>query len=292
MPKSNPPDRMHSVAAGYLRAFADPSPEHRSPRVWRFESGDAYPKPIGVLDASVQRGLYALRDEAGKVDTTIETQLFQIDEESLPEVIRLLESGDRPSYEQWQGLIRYMAFQLVRTPRMFQIYKNEVGRRGIELGRHDLPLAPIFQGPILHEWLCAMTWTLSGNHSALPLLTSDNPVARWVEKEDTLDFLAGFAEPGLHILFPLNPRMCLLGIHNDASLKAVRDHEFQTQPRFSDPDPPPVFRGALNKSQATELNRVTILHSERYTYASSDQEEVRLLVQETHTRFRRLPTLP
>src|ERR1700691_5506611 len=105
------PDRMHSVAAVYLRAFADPSPEHRSSRVWRFESGQTRPRLVGVSDASVHRSLYALQDEAGNLNTTIEA-LLNIDEGGLPGVIDLLESGGVPSSEQWQSLFRYMAFQL------------------------------------------------------------------------------------------------------------------------------------------------------------------------------------
>jgi hypothetical protein len=68
-----------------------------------------------------------------------------------------------------------MAFQLARTPRMFQIARDEWARHGVEAGPNDPQLAMVWQAPFLEKWICGMRWTVCWNRSTLPLLTSDNP---------------------------------------------------------------------------------------------------------------------
>ena len=53
-----------------------------------------------------------------------------------------------------------------------------------------------------------------------------------------------------------------------------------------------MYLGLLDKSQAAELNRLTILHADHYIYANSGEEEIRQLVQKTQAQFRRATTGP
>lgn len=67
---------MHTVSAGYLRAFADVSIAHRNARLWRYERETAISKLISLLDASIHRDIYAVRLQDGRTDTTIESELL------------------------------------------------------------------------------------------------------------------------------------------------------------------------------------------------------------------------
>src|ERR1700681_3179831 len=105
------PDRMHTVPAGYLRAFADTSALRRTPHLWQFGRETKQAKLISVRDASVCRDIYTLRAEDGKADTTIETELLGSAVENVfPRVVQLLSSGGTPGYWQWRNISRFMAF--------------------------------------------------------------------------------------------------------------------------------------------------------------------------------------
>jgi hypothetical protein len=66
------PEHMHTVAAGYLRAFANTSEQRRKPHIWQFERLSGSAKLISVRDISVARNIYTLRTEDGTTDTMIE----------------------------------------------------------------------------------------------------------------------------------------------------------------------------------------------------------------------------
>jgi hypothetical protein len=88
---------MHTVPAGYLRAFADESTHRRNPHLWQFERSGDDGKLISVRDAAVSRDIYTLRTENGATDTTIETDLLApAADDPLPAVVRLLNRGGRP----------------------------------------------------------------------------------------------------------------------------------------------------------------------------------------------------
>ncbi|PYT22633.1 MAG: hypothetical protein DMG57_34685 [Acidobacteria bacterium] len=71
-----------------------------------------------MRDVSVRRDIYALWTEGGTPDLSIETELLDKSvENGFPDLIALLESGKEPSYWGWRSLSRFMAFQLLRTPR-------------------------------------------------------------------------------------------------------------------------------------------------------------------------------
>jgi Protein of unknown function (DUF4238) len=277
---ANRPAHMHTVPAAYLRAFADGSAPRRNPHLWRFDRETAQAKLISIQDASVSRDIYTLRTEDGKADTTIETVLSSAVEDSFPPVVRLIAAGGRPRYWQWRHLSRFMAFQLARTPRMFQVFRDEGSRRGIPIGQNDPQLAMVHQAPFLEKWLCGMKWVLCWNQSTLPLLTSDNPVVMWADRGEGSELGVGFQEPELGILFPLTPEVCLRAEQTPASLKAVLDDHLDSKPQFTDFYPLSIDTGWLGIDQAATMNQLTVSNAERYVYANSDDENVRLFLRD------------
>jgi hypothetical protein len=276
---ANRPEHMHTVPAGYLRGFADTSASRRNPRLWRFEREAGLAKLISVRDASVCRNIYTLRSDDGKADTTIETELLSSAiEHSFPSVVQLLSYGGRPSYRQWRVVSRFMAFQLARTPRMFQIFRDEGSRHGIDIGPNDPQLAMVYQAPFLEKWLYGMPWILCWNGSTLPLLTSDNPLVMWADRGEGAELGVGFQEPALRILFPLTPKICLTALQTETSLRAVVDDVPESNPRFSDFYALRLHSGWLGIDQAVMLNQVVVSNAEQYVYANSNDEKVRLLL--------------
>jgi len=128
-------------------------------------------KLIGIRNVSVCSDIYTLRTADGQADVTIETDLLDAAVEApFSAVAKLLSSGGKPSYWQWRHLSRFMAFQLARTPRMFQIFRDEGTRHSIEIAPNDPQLAMVHQAPFLEKWMCGMTWILCWNRSTLPPL--------------------------------------------------------------------------------------------------------------------------
>jgi hypothetical protein len=272
---------MHAVPAGYLRAFADTSAPHRNPHVWQYGRQTAQVKLISVRDAAVCRELYTLRTEHGKADTTIETALLApCVEDPFPAVVQLLSSGETPRYWQWRHISRFTAFQLARTPRVFQLFRDEGCRQGLDIGPNDPQLAMVHMAPLLEKWLCGMRWILCNNRSTLPLLTSDNPAVMWADRGKGAELGVGFQEPALRILFPLTPKMCLTAVHTEASLSGVLADYPGSDFQFSDFYPLQVDTGWLGIDQVVILNQVEVANAERYVYASTDDDKLRLFLKD------------
>ncbi len=273
------PEHMHTVPAGYLRAFADTSAPRRNPHIWRFERETAQARLISVRNAAVTRNIYRLRTEGGEADTAIETELLSSAvDDCFPPVVQLISSGGTPTYRQWRDVSRFMAFQLARTPRMFQILKDEGSRHGVDTGPNDQQLVMVYMAPFLEKWCCGMKWIVCWNLSTLPLLTSDNPVVMWADRGDGADLGVGFLDPALRMLFPLTPNICLTAAQTQTSLKTVQDDTPESTPQFSDSYPLRVGRGSLGIDEAVMLNQVMVSNAERYVYANSNDEKVRLFL--------------
>jgi hypothetical protein len=261
------PSHMHTVPAGYLRAFADKVARRRNPHIWQAGRETAQTKLISVRDASICKDIYTLRHDGGESDTTIETELLgSAVDESFPAVVQMLGSGKNPSYWQWRHISRFMAFQLARTPRMFQIIRDEGRRLGIDVGPNDPQLMMARQAPFNEKWICGMTWTLCWNRSSLPLLTSDNPVVMWADRGGGAELGVGFRDATLEILFPLTPSLCLMLEHTVASHKLVVDDVPESTPEFSAHYPLRIHTGWLDIDQAARVNQITVSNAERYVY--------------------------
>lgn len=275
------PEHMHTVPAGYLRAFADQSVQRRKPHVWQFERAGGDGRLISVRDAAVSRGIYTLRSADGVADTTIETSLLSpAVDDPFPAVVRLLCGGGTPTTWQWRDLSRFAAFQLARTPRIFQIFRDSGRHHGVAMSGNDPALAMVHQAPFLERWLCRMTWTLYENHATLPLLASDNPAVLWSDRGEGAELGTGFADPALRVLLPLTPRLCLMFSHNAVSLQTVHNDRPDTNPQFSDRHQLFIRAGRLGIDETVRLNQVTVANAERYVYANSRDEKVLLFLKD------------
>jgi hypothetical protein len=197
---------------------------------------------------------YTLRSEDGKADTTIETELLPKVEDSFPTVVQLLSSSGMPTYWQWRVISRFMAFQLARTPRIFQIIRDVGSQQGLDVGPNRPQLLMVRQAPFLEKWLSGMSWRVCTNRSTLPLLTSDNPVVMWADRGEGAELGVGFQEPALSILFPLTPKIRLTGVQTEDSLKAVFDDGPESKPEFSKSYPLRIDRGWFGMDHAVKLN--------------------------------------
>jgi hypothetical protein len=270
---------MHTVSAGYLRAFADVSAQRRNAHLWRHERETATSKLISLLDASVYRDIYAVRLQDGQTDTTIESALLgSAVEEPFCEAVKLLDSGAPLRYWQWRHVSRFVAFQLARTPRAFQLLRDEWNREGLEIRSNDPQMAMIYIAPHVEKWLCAMKWIIYCDRSTLPLLTSDNPTVMWADRGDGVELGVGFRDPALRVLFPVTPRMCLLAVHTQASFSAAREDTPDKNPQMSDYYPLRINRGNLGIDQAVTMNHVIVSNAEHYVYSDSHAQNVKMFL--------------
>jgi hypothetical protein len=276
---ANRPRRMHTVSAGYLRAFVDASAPRRNAHLWRHERETATSKLISVLDASVRRDIYAVRLQDGQTDTTIESALLSSGvEQPFCEAVKLLEASTPLSYWPWRHVSRFVAFQLARTPRAFQLLRDEWSREGLEIQSNDPPIAMVFIAPYIEKWLCAMKWIVCRNASTLPVLTSDNPAVMWANRGDGAELGVGFRDPALQVLFPLTPRICLLAVHTQASLRVVLEDTPDKSPQMSDFYPLQINRGNLGIDQIVTLNQITVSNAEHHVYSNSNAENVKVFL--------------
>jgi hypothetical protein len=268
---------MHTVPAGYLRAFADESVERETPHVWRFERETAEPKLIGVRDMSVSKDIYTLRrTEGGPADATIETELLSPGvEDMLPGVIQLLASGETPGEWQWRNLSRFIAFQLARTQRAFQLLRDEGIRQRIEVGPNDPQLMMVNIAPFLEKWLCGMTWIVWENRSTFPFLTSDNPAVMWANRAGAVEGGVGFQDPKLQILCPLTPEIAFTAVQTPESLEAVLKDSPYNNPQFTDQYELRCHSSGLEDDGVEMLNLVTVTNAEKYVYSNTASEQVR-----------------
>ena len=272
---------MHTVPAGYLRAFADIEGARKKPHLWQYDRIGQGAELVSIKDASVSRGIYNLKREDGTSDQTIETDLLATSVDArIPHVARLLASGGTPRTWEWRDLSRFMAFQLARVPQMFQLFRDEGMRRGVEIGVNDPQLAMVFMAPQLEKWICAMEWTICDNGSAMPFLTSDAPVVMWADRGDGAELGVGFTEPALQITFPLTPKLSVLCKHTEASITAVREDDPTTRPRFTDLYRMQVSRGRLELVQALRSNLLVATNAHRFVYANNNDLRLQLFLKE------------
>src|ERR1035438_7036074 len=121
--------RMHTVPEGYFEAFAVQEPTRRTSGVWRFDRISGESKILGVSDAEVAKDIYTVFNEEGSPDTGIEEILCGLEGAFCSARTALLDRGPL-SKENWTGLFRFIAAQLLRTPRFFQLMRDGLDADG------------------------------------------------------------------------------------------------------------------------------------------------------------------
>jgi hypothetical protein len=259
--------RMHVVAAGYLGAFAVRAPERREPAVWRFERASGASKLLGVQDVGVVKDIYTVFGEDGLPDTGIEDEVLRDIDGAYCAARNALDQSPNLSTELWTGLARFLAFQLLRTPRSFQSTRDEFARHGVPHADDDPPKLMLFAAPWLERWLLHMEWAVVRNESDFPFLTSDEPAVMWKDMGTGLEIGPGFLDPALQITCALAPTRAFIARHTSESLRAVCSDLPHGIPEIPD-CPIRITGGALTADQVRRFNLVTIANADRYLYAN------------------------
>ena len=270
---------MHTVPAGYLRAFRDPSADREEPHVWRYERQCDTPQLLVVGDASVKKNIYTLWTETGPPDLSVETKLLkQGAEDGFPELITLLESRKQPSGWGWRRLSRFMAFQLLRTPRSFQLIRDACASEAGELGRNDPQLIMATLAPKFENYICQMDWLLLSNRSDFAFVTSDNPVTMWANRGTCFEGGVGFCDPDLLVLLPLSPKLCLATVQTPALLASVmKDFASggEDEGSFLKEYDLSVVCADLMVEGVVRHNKVTVANADRYAYACCNEDRLK-----------------
>lgn len=275
---------MHSVPRSYLVGFADPSGPHEKPHVWRFERQADEPKLVGVRKTSARTDIYTLWTVAGKPDISIETELLdKTVENGFSRLVALLESGREPSYWGWRQLSRFIAFQLLRTPRSFQIHRDAGAMAAMEIGRNDPQIAMVYMAPKIENWICQMRWLLFSNPTDVPFLSSDNPVTTWADRGLGAEGGVGFSDPALRVLFPLSPRTCLAIVQTTEALKSIMADTPENEGNFAQEYELSIRAADLSLLDVIQHNQVTVSNADKYAYASWNDERLRRFMQDQFT---------
>lgn len=143
----------------------------------------------------------------------------------------------------------FIAFQILRTPEFKEGFKDLSGQMLEKLfGKEGANVVPpglkvtfsdetirkvhiqsIFEyAPRLATILLTKTWMLRENHTDLPLITSDSPIALHNQLQFENSGNLGFLCPGLEIHFPLTPELILISYdpqtHRISSSETDKEH--------------------------------------------------------------------
>jgi hypothetical protein len=232
----------------------------------------------------VKKNIYTLWTEAGSPDLAIETKLLQQGaEDGFPELIALLESGKQPSRWGWRRLSRFMALQLLRTPRAFQLSRDACASEGVKLGRNDPQLVMASLAPKFENYICRMDWLLLWNRSDFAFVTSDNPVTMWANRGTWFEGGVGFNDPGLHVLFPLSPKLSLAAVQTPASLATVMKDfvdGWEEEGSFLQEYDLSVMSADLEVEGVVMHNQVTVSNAENYVYTSCNEDRLQAFMRD------------
>ena len=261
--------RMHTVPEGYFEAFAVPEPARRTSAVWRFDRASSESKLLGVSDAEVAKDIYTVFNDDGNPDTGIEDLLCGL-EGAFCSARNMLLDRKPLSKENWSGLFRFIAAQLLRTPRFFQLVRDGLNADGTQYEQDTLPRVMLL---LIERWiprLARMNGILAYNETSVPLLTCDNPAVTW--KKSGGGFICGVDQydPKLVVSCPLSPALIFVAYQTPESLRAVHaeQHDIPRADRKPEKFTSHVGIGSLPESEAKRMNHICVSNAHRYVYAN------------------------
>ena len=229
--------RMHTVPASYFEAFDVQEPARRKPGVWRFGRITGESKLLGVRDAEIAKDLYTVFGHDGSPDTGIEDRVLCGLECEFCAARDLLLRREPLTKQNWSGLFRFIAAQLLRTPRFFQLMRDGLAADGTLYQEETLPRVMLL---LIERWiprLARMNGMLAYNETGFPLLTSDNPAVAWKKSGD--GFICGVDQydPELIVTCPVSPGLLYVAYQTPESLKAVHNevHDYPRTDRLTLP---------------------------------------------------------
>ena len=272
--RSQKTSRMHTVPRSYLEAFSAPSPERRVASVWRFDRVSGEAKKVGVRDTEVVRGIYTVFRDDGTPDAGIEEVLCHA-EGAFCNIRDRLRSRVQPSGEEWSGLARFVAAQLLRTPRSLQFMRDLLNGKG-ETYEPDSPQRAML--PLINlaaRRLGRMRGMLAYNDSPFPLLTSDNPVATWRTAMEGVRCGIDLRKPDVVVSCPLAPEVIFTAYQTPESLDATMREEIGGERTRGTNYRVNVQIGTLPTDEVKRLNFICVTNAHRYVYASYNDEALR-----------------
>ena len=261
---------MHTVPEGYFEAFAVREPTRRTSHVWRFDRSSGESKLLAVSNAEVSRDIYTVFNDDGAPDTGIEDELLCGLEGDFCTARNALSRPTPLSKDMWTGLARFIAAQLLRTPRFFQLVRDGLDADGTPYEQDTLPRVML---SLIGFWiprLARMRGTLAYNETGLPLLTCDNPAVTW--KKVGEGFVCGVDQydPDLFVSCPLSPTLMFAAAQTAESLKAVHAerHDIARADRTPETFTSHVDIGTMPESEVKRMNHLCISNAHRYVYAN------------------------
>jgi uncharacterized protein DUF4238 len=204
------PKAHHLVPKEYLRGFTTTS---NAEQIWVYEKGGRPPYITNIRNTAVETHFYSIPDDAGEMDTTLETQLNQDVEIPANPIIAKIRAGQPITPDEKLALAGYMSVLLKRgnktrdrvtrnAPETAEKVATEQNQRIDELIAQDLSRAE--QGEIVRKkvrevieeykvnppkqallapvntslggLLSAMNWQFLTFDRGIPFLTSDSPI--------------------------------------------------------------------------------------------------------------------
>jgi hypothetical protein len=259
--------RMHTVPRSYLEAFAVVDPTRRSPGIWRFDRNGAF-KVVGLDQAEVVKHFYTVfRD--GSPDTGIEDILCGIEGDFCPARDAIVERQPLEKVHR-TALARFIAAQLLRTPRFFQSMCAFLDFQGVRYEHNDLRGAML---QLIDYWiprLARMNAVYAYNDTSVPFLTSDNPAVAWKKSPDGLVWgVLDQYDPHLIISCPLTPTLAFVAYQTPTSLQAANteDHETPRHERVAKTFTTHVDCGTLPEAEVQRLNGLCIANAHTCVYS-------------------------
>ncbi len=265
---------MHTVSKTYLEAFALNDVTRRTSALWRFDRLSGEAKIVGVRDAEVVKDIYTVYID-GKPDTGIEELLCGIEDAFTPARQFILEQqiGTKQiliSKEQWAALFRFIAAQLLRTPRAFQGMCDTWSVTGSQY-ESDTPQRVMVE--LIQRWilrLARMRGTVAYTETATPFLTSDNPAVMWKPEGDAFAY-ANQRDAKLTVTCPLSPSLLFCAFQTPESLKAVHGerNDLPHNERPSEKFRSNLDFGSIPDGEVKRLNALCVSNAHRYVYANN-----------------------
>jgi len=278
---------MHAVAESYFEAFAVDDPTRRSTAgIWRFNRSSGEGKVVGVRDSEVHKDIYTVYGEDGKPDTGIESLLCKIESafggarRFLLDKQNILGKQVTLSKEHWTGLARFVAAQLLRTPRFFEMMRSYLAVNGLA---HEIDTPPRVMVTLIERWitrLVRMRGMLVYTETDLAFLTSDNPAAMWKRQGD--GFISGVDQydPELVVSCPLSPTLLYVVYQTEDSLKAVHAerHDLPRDQRQPELFTSHVDFGSIPEWEVKRQNQLCLQNAHKNVFANyRDEPLLRLL---------------
>jgi hypothetical protein len=272
--------RMHTVPESYFEAFSVQDPTPRTPGVWRFDRLSGESKVLGVSDAEVAKNIYTVFDKDGVPDAGIDGLLCdQIEGPFCAARAAILDQAPL-SKETYAALFRFIAAQLLRTPRFFQLMRDSLDADGTAYEQDAFPGVMLI---LIDRWilrLARMRGILAYNETGLPLLTCDNPAVAWKKSGEGFTLGVDQYDPELVVSCPLSPTLLYTAYQTPESLKAVKteQHDVPRAERQPQAFTAHIDIGTLPEWEVKRLNFLCASNAHRYVYANySDKALLRFL---------------